>query len=296
MIIVYSQDNKALETELKNQLSRFINFEIINWENDLDELCNNINQISLDVNPKLYILKNVDYFSTKKNFDENYPKLKFLIENNQQIIITTTLIKDVKEINEFLNIINFLKIKKTSTIDFIRNFLDKNNIKINEELIQEISERLPNDQGLISMELEKLINHQFINFETIDALINDYQTFDIFKLSESILKSDLNSCLKYFSHAISNNISVEEIVAILSSYFLKIYIIKKEMDSNVNVVENFQLNKFWYSNIYKILKNIHINKLKYILNNLFNFDLVSKTINFDKYLNFKFLLLSFFKE
>lgn len=295
MIIIYSQDNNILEIELKNQLKKFINFEIINWENDLDILINDINQISFDTQPKLYILKNVDYFSSKKNFEKTYPKLNFLKENNQPIIITTSSTKDIDEINKFLNNVNFIKIKKNSTIDLVKGFLLKNNISINDELIHEIAEKLPNDQGIISKELEKLINHEFINFELIDSLINDYKTFDVFKLSESILKSDLNSCLKYFSHAISNNVTVEEIVAILSSYFLKIYFIKKELEVNSNVVETFQLNKFWYSNIYQILKNIPINKLKYILNNLFKFDLSLKTVNFDKYLNFKFLLLSFFE-
>lgn len=295
MIIIYSQDNNVLEIELKNQLKKFINFEIINWENDLDILINDMNQISFDTQPKLYILKNVDYFSSKKSFEKTYPKLNFLKENNKHIIITTSSTKDIDEINKFLNNVNFIKIKKNSTIDLVKGFLSKNNISINDELIHEIAEKLPNDQRIISKELEKLINHEFINFELIDSLINDYKTFDVFKLSESILKSDLNSCLKYFSHAISNNVTIEEIVGILSSYFLKIYFIKKELEVNSNVVETFQLNKFWYSNIYQILKNIPINKLKYILNNLFKFDLSSKTINFDKYLNFKFLLLSFFE-
>lgn len=295
MIIIYGHDNNVLEIELKNQFKKFINFEIINWENDLDLLISDLNQITFYTQPKLYILKNVDYFSSKKNFENNYSKLNFLKENDQPIIITTTSIKDDNKINSFLNSVNFIEIKKKSTIDLVRNFLLNNNININDEIIHQIVEKLPNDQGIISKELEKLINYEFINDEIVESLINDYKTFDVFKLSESILKSDLNSCLKYFSHAISNNVSIEEIVAILSSYFLKIYLIKKELEVNSNVVETFQLNKFWYYNICQILKNIPINKLKYILNNLFKFDLSLKTINFDKYLNFKFLLLSFFE-
>lgn len=299
MIVIYSTEQNILDLELKNHIKKYDNFEIIIWEKTIEELYNELNQFNLNLLPRLFVIKNAIFFSNKKDFLIVNKYLELLINSNDQIIITTNNIKSDEDIDNFLKKITFIKINQKSIKNIINEYFKNNKIFVDEDIIENLSNRLPNNELWILNELDKLKYHTSIDQNLINNLINDYQSFEIFKMSEAILTNNLKLTMILFSKAIKNNISIEEIVAILSSYFLKIYFLKKEIDNNENIeniIKNYSINKFWFMNIFQILKNISINKLKYILNILFNFDLESKTINFDKYLNFKLLLLNFFKD
>lgn len=299
MQIIYAKTENILDLELKNHLQKFGDFEIVFWNSSLDELYNEMNQIKLDLLPKIYVLKNVDFFATKKEFQTCEKTLNLLLKCDENIVMTTSDIKEISEIDNFLKKINLIKIEETSTKNTIIDFFKKNEIIISDEIIDCLVNKLPNNKIWIMNELEKLKHHKQISIELINSLIGDYQSFEIFQMSEAILNNKMEQTLTHFKKAITNNVSIEEIVAILISYFLKIYFLKIaiiENDNINNIIENYSINKFWFKNIYQILKNIRINKLKYILNILFNFDIESKSVNFDKYLNFKLILLNFFKD
>lgn len=299
MIVIYSTEQNILDLELKNHIKKYDNFEIIIWEKTIEELYNELNQFNLNLLPRLFVIKNAIFFSNKKDFLIVNKYLELLINSNDQIIITTNNIKSNEDIDNFLKKITFIKINQKSIKNIINEYFKNNKIFVDEDIIENLSNRLPNNELWILNELDKLKYHTSIDQNLINNLINDYQSFEIFKMSEAILTNNLKLTMILFSKAIKNNISIEEILAILSSYFLKIYFLKKEINNNENIeiiIKNYSINKFWFMNIFQILKNISINKLKYILNILFNFDLESKTINFDKYLNFKLLLLNFFKD
>lgn len=299
MLIFYSSDENVLEIELKNHIQKYDAFDILYWTSTLEELYIEINQFSLNILPKIYIIKNVDFFSNKKKYFEVEKYLNLLSELNQNIIITTSKIMFDDSINNFLKKIKFNEFKKSNQKEIIKNYLYLSKISFDNEILEYISEKLPNNKIWIHNELNKIKLHNCINKDLVDNLILDYQNFEIFKMCESILSNNLQQTLKHYYYSIQNNISIEEILSILSSYFVKIYILKKalNLENNINIItEKYQINKFWFNNIYYFLKNISINKLKYILNNLFKFDLSLKTINLDKYLNFKLLLLNFFKE
>lgn len=299
MLIFYSSDENLLEIELKNHIQKYEGFDILYWTSTIEELYFEINQFSLNILPKIYIIKNVDFFSNKKKYFEVEKYLNLLSKLNQNIIITTTKIMFDDSINNFLKKIKFNEFKKSNQKEIIKNYLYLSKISFDDEILEYISEKLPNNKIWIHNELNKIKLHNCINKDLVDNLILDYQNFEIFKMCESILSNNLQQTLKHYYYSIQNNISIEEILSILSSYFVKIYILKEalNLENNINIItEKYQINKFWFNNIYYFLKNISINKLKYILNNLFKFDLSLKTINLDKYLNFKLLLLNFFKE
>ena len=299
MQIFYSFDENILEIELKNHIQKYDGFDILYWTSTLEELYFEINQFSLNILPKIYIIKNVDFFSNKKKYFEVEKYLNLLSKLNPNIIITTTKIMFDDSINNFFKKIKFNEFKKSNQKEIIKNYLYLSKISFDDEILEYISEKLPNNKIWIHNELNKIKLHNCINKDLVDNLILDYQNFEIFKMCESILSNNLQQTLKHYSYSIQNNISIEEILSILSSYFVKIYILKEalNLENNINIItEKYQINKFWFNSIYYFLKNISINKLKYILNNLFKFDLSLKTINLDKYLNFKLLLLNFFKE
>ncbi len=299
MLILYSTDQNILDIELKNYLTKFNGYEIVNWSSSIINLYNEINQFTLDLFPKIYVLKDVEFFQNNSEFENCKQYLNLLANSSANIIIVVSKIKFNDEIDKFFKIVDFKQLKTPSLDIVIKDYFDKFNIKYDDQNIADLIQKLPNNNVLVYKELEKIRINNFINSEIIENLIYDYQTFDIFKLSESLLKKELNLTLKYLDFSVSNNVSIEEIVAILSSYIFKIYILKVALNNGMNkdlIVEKFKVNKYWWNNIYFFLKNIPINRLKYILDSLFNFDLSLKTINIDKYLNFKLLLLNFFKE
>ena len=87
----------------------------------------------------------------------------------------------------------------------------------------------------------------------------------------------------------------------ISKYFYKLYIIKQLLIQNNynynNFINDLNLNLYWIKNITNLLRNINLNKLKYILNSLLKFDIKVKKQNINiKYIEFKLLLLDFIKD
>ncbi len=112
----------------------------------LSDVLEDVNQVRLFGNNKTIIVKDVDYFGNKGQYEEECKKLESSIKNmnsDLNLVFVCNDIKKDKKITEFIidvggEIINIPKPDQTTLISLIKDYVSNNNITINDSAINKI--------------------------------------------------------------------------------------------------------------------------------------------------------------
>ena len=307
--LLYGGENYLIEKELKNIINK-LNIEDINIskydleENNIKEILEDANTVSLFSNNKLIIVDNAFIFSRvpKKIEDiellEEYLKVKnentniIFIDRNENIDSVKRIVKLIKEkgtIKEF----NPSKNINSTVKDMFDDY------KIDYNAINALINRVGNDLELIYSEVEKLklykINEKEITIKDIEDLTVENINIDIFKFVDDIINKNKNSAIKTYKELLKLNEEPIKIVALLSSKFRLMYQaskLAKKGYTEESISEILNMHK--YPVHLAILSGYKYNPqilLKY-LNTLADLDIGMKTGEKDKELALELFILS----
>lgn len=303
--VIYGSDSKLLELELQKELK--INnlgpYKVIKDLENFDDLYLATNQINLFLESKTFVFYNNTIFQNIENF---LLFEKYLLEliNNQEInllIIYNNKLSLAKKIQEFINKIQVTHVqdlKNEVKADFIMNFLTKNNCVINQDNLDLITNKLPNDAMIIENELSKIMYLNSIDSIVINNLITNYNKANIFSLLKSLVNHNLNQTISDYNKIIAEGEDVFFVFQILSFQAMQLFFLKKLKQVNASFAEissSLKISYYSYKELETLEKMINFNKLTLLLDNLYFFDLKLKNNLYDKNSVFKIFLLKLFK-
>lgn len=294
--LIKSDDSFLLNNALFNELKE--KKELIKYYDSISNILIDINQINIFNNNDIKVVKNDRIFSNLESFKQNQKILEQLININETVyFITSAKISSSKEIKEFLKnvqTINVDGINQSNIIYYIENKLKELDVSINNELIQKISSKLICDANIINLELNKLTNLINIDEFIIDKLICDWQSSNVFDLVNLIIKKDKKNILKLYDSLIRQNYDEYALIQILASQLMKLviqkYLIQMNYSSN-QISETLQMNQFVVIKNSILLKNVDLDELNRICDDLYQLDIKIKLSLIDKNKSLKYFLL-----
>lgn len=303
--VIYGSDSKLLELELQKELkiNNLGQYKVIKDLENFDDLYLATNQINLFLESKTFVFYNNTIFQNIENF---LLFEKYLLEliNNQEInllIIYNNKLSLAKKIQEFINKIQVIHVQDLTNevkADFIMNFLTKNNCVINQDNLDLISNKLPNDAMIIENELSKIMYLNSIDSIVINNLITNYNKANIFSLLKSLVNHNLNQTISDYNKIIAEGEDVFFVFQILSFQAMQLFFLKKLKQVNASFAEissSLKISYYSYKELETLEKMINFNKLTLLLDNLYFFDLKLKNNLYDKNSVFKIFLLKLFK-
>lgn len=235
--LLYGTEKFLIDKEVKNIISKN-NIEEINISkydleiNNLNEILDDANTVSLFSNNKLIIVENAYIFSRTQNKKidnveilENYLKnssdtIIIFINNNEKIDSVKKIVKLIKEkgiIKEFIPLKNINSTVKSMFDDY----------KISDSAINLLIDRVGNSLELIYQEVEKLkiykIDDKFITNKDIEDIVVENINIDIFKFVDDIINKNKKDAIKTYKELIKLNEEPIKIVALLASKFRLMY-------------------------------------------------------------------------
>lgn len=294
--LIKSEDSFLLNNTLLNELQN--KKDSIKYYNSIYNILIDINQIKIFENDDIKVIKNDEVFANLDAFKQNQKILEQLLNIDETIyFITNARISSAREIKEFLKnieIINIDGINQNNITYYIENKLKEFNISISNQLIQKISSKLICDANVINLELSKLVNTTNIDEYLIDKLICDWQSSNVFDLVNLILKKDKKNILKLYDSLIKKNYDEYALIQILASQLMKLVMQKNliKMGYSLNqICEVMKANQFILTKNNILLKNISLEELNQICDELYQLDIKIKLSLIDKNKSLKYFLL-----
>ncbi|ALX70736.1 DNA polymerase III subunit delta [Spiroplasma turonicum] len=295
MFLIYSNDDYLLNKQTKKIINKLLEneyYEVLRYsliDSNINEIYEEINTISLFNEKKIIIIEDCYFLTEKKiklhqSFDVDIIKKIISQKNINQLIFTLnseTYSKRLKISKEFELSCKILEVKKPSyneKIALVKRKLTDNKIKFNEDAINYLLEVLPDDMGVFSNEVAKLIEYNsFIDINLVNIITEKYQNFDIFSLVETILDNNIEDFIKKFNIYVNNNKDIYGFLALVLNGLTtlrNINICKKNAMSDNQIIDLLKINPYRlkvFSN--KKIKDISlindkINLLYYLEKNL----------------------------
>ena len=266
--LLYGDDKAILNKEIDNIKKNIsVNSDDIIYYNinDIDDIVNEAETISMFSNIKLLIIDSTDYLSEKKEIDnirlledyfDNYNSNSYLL-----FISNSSSIDSRKKIVKLISSKGMVK-KVEATDDYlceyIISYLDSNGYKFNKLLATYLINRCGNNIDNLTNELDKLmlfkIDSKEIAKEDINLLTNENIDDTIFDLVGAIIKKDTSRAIKLYYNFVLNGMDASQIINMLASQIRLLFQVKRLYNQGKSNDE-----------IAKILEFKSVYRVKYLL-------------------------------
>jgi DNA polymerase-3 subunit delta len=214
---------------------------------DLDEL--DINSIITSAsyyglfNTKAVIINNVKYFGGKFLYEDEVEVLYNYLSNlddNTIVILNCIDITNSKDITKKVvslgaTIHNTNNYKEDEINNFIHKYTDKNNIKIDDDTIKLLLNKVGDNIDLFINELNKL---SIVNNKIDKNLIDEYSSYNeenvTYDFINAIVSKDFDKGFDLLDNILSKGMEVPAIVGMLASKYKEIFFIKDCLNNNLS--------------------------------------------------------------
>ena len=290
-ILLYGLNKGFKEEVMKSNISSDFSGEILRYEesevlDNKDTILEGLINGSLFDEMKLIIISR----SSNKILDFIEEFLEREISNAQIVINSENLDKKSKlrglfEKDKKLVCIPFYEDNNQSLNNFAINFIREKNIKISQETVNLIVERVRGDRGNLNNELQKLEalsqTRKKITQEDIFNLTNLSEDYGIFELVDNYLAKNKIKVSKILNE---NNFVNDDCILILrtllnrSKRLLKLKNIQKEKDNIDEVISSYKPSIFWKEKdlVKQQIKNWSEKEIKEKIYQISNLEILTK--------------------
>ena len=304
LTIIYGQDTKLVNSELKKILQSFNpnEIKIVKDLINFNEFYFSSLQTSLFLLPQVYIFYNNDTFSSLSDFNNNEMLLNETKNNAQNVvIITNKKPSNAGKVTSFLNQVNYYEVKQLTDknkYSYLQNLLINHNLYLDSDELDLLVNKLPNDASIIENEINKIVNYHDVNLDTIKSLVSDYKQATIFELVSYCFQKDLNNAMLIYEKFFKIDPDLNYIIHMISlqiNQIICIYQLKQNNYKYNEICNLLEINYYVYKNIDNILKQQAIEKIIKMIDNLYELDIKIKRNLIDKNQAFKYFLLKLFR-
>ena len=257
--LFYGEELYLLENAVKKikrlfgELVLGINYIQIN-ENNINSLISDIETPAFGFDKKLIIVKNCNLLkkerkSNKKSNDELQQKIAKYIEENIDIINSTTVIVFIEEdiskcelqkvIEQNGVVCNFERLKPIDIKRRLKGICNSYEVNVDEQTLNLLIETSGTNMQALINEIRKLIEYAgkggTITKESVDKLATKEFEARIFDLTDNLGKKDISKALEILKELLYNKEPIQKILITLYNHFKKIYLAKLCLEYNRDV-------------------------------------------------------------
>ena len=220
---------QEIKTIIKKNKIEKLNISKYNLEeNNINELIEEANTISLFQERKLIIVENINVFLSKQN-EKTVKVLEDFIENISEdtvLVIQTEKLDERKKLTKYLR--KTAEVKECNKNKNISNTVKKmfDDYKIEYKNIDLLIKLVGNDLSILYQEAEKLKTYKqdkIITEQDIIDLASPNNNTDIFELINYIVKKDKENALEIYSSLLKQNEEPIKIIVTLANQFRLIF-------------------------------------------------------------------------
>ncbi|MGL4952163.1 MAG: DNA polymerase III subunit delta [Mycoplasma sp.] len=292
---------QELNSIIKKQKISLDEVKNINYTNN-EDLEISILQNDLFSPIKIFVIYDADIFTNLKKFEESISlieKIKSIsIQYDVYFLISKKCLSNQKFKNltssfEFVTIKNIDEKEKNKIID--RKLKDAN-LTLSEKVKKQLVSSLNLNYGNIDNEINKLnilINSNSSDVELLDVICN-FNDENIFLLLESILLFNNKKVWAIYNDLILKKNDEIAIMNAMSSQIVNVYFCLKLLKTGASIWEISQVTgvaSYFVTNYQSKFKNVSLSKLKAIILELYNLEIMIKLSKIDKRNGFKEFIL-----
>lgn len=304
LTVIYGQDTKLVDSELKKILQSFNpdEIKIVKDLTNFNEFYFASLQTSLFLLPQAYVFYSNDIFSSLSDFN-NHEGLLNETKNNAQniVIITNKKPSNASKVTSFLNQVNYYEVKQLTDknkYSYLQNLLINHNLYLDSDELDLLVNKLPNDACIIENEINKIVNYHDVNLDTIKSLVSDYRQATIFELVSYCFQKDLNSAMLIYEKFFKTDPDLNYIIHMIALQINQIICVYQLQQNNYQyneICNILEINYYVYKNIDNILRKQAIEKIIKMIDTLYELDIKIKRNLIDKNQAFKYFLLKLFR-
>ncbi|MDD2181582.1 MAG: DNA polymerase III subunit delta [Bacilli bacterium] len=236
LYLIYGLDNFLIELEVKKIIKDTdpINIVKYNLDNNLiEDILDDAETISLFSQTKTIIIKNSNIFTTKKNdLEQDIKKLESYLNNSNPdtviiFIAETEKLDERKKICKLMNQFgNVIKVETPKNLTkFITNYFNEYKIEI--DCINLLVERVGNNLGILTQEINKLKIYKDDNLvitkeDILDVTSKNIQP-DMYYFIDCIINRNLDKALELYKELRIFNEEPIAIISLLANKFRMMY-------------------------------------------------------------------------
>ena len=316
--ILFGVEDYLIKERIKRLISAFNNkssdidiVKIDYLENGIEPFLDEISQLTFFTeSKKVVIIYNAIYLSdekTRKKIANQENKLLTLLENDDnniltiQVVYSDTLLKRseiVKNIEKIGKIYYFPQIKNSDRLLYIKKYFNDHGFKIEEKAIVAMNDKLKGDLYSFHNEADKLMlfkKDKIITFNDIELLVSKNLNDNVFDLTNAILAQDKRKVFELYNDLLLNGVEPITLISILAKNFIfydEILFLAKNNNSANDIASNLNANPFRVQISLRNLKNMNINKVRAVLNELFELDKKIKNSDIDGKIGLELFLIN----
>ena len=297
-------DNYFIIRDKLDELKKELNIEVEETyylaETSITSIIADLNIPSFFNENKLIIIKDADEIETIKE-KEYQLLLKYLSSSSDfaslALIIKPNYKKRISEIKK-TTVFYSLLVKNKSSEEFINNYLENEGFKIDNK-VKEYIASFSDDFLQIKNILDTLIcmnyDEKTFSIDDIKKILNRPLENNIYDLSKHVLSRNKKEAFNLYEDLKIQKVNISFMICLLLDRLIELYdtyeLSKSNLDNNkIADVLNIKPGKVYY--LQKDLKNIRINDLSKLIDDLINLDFKIKSGNISDTLGFEKFLLS----
>lgn len=305
--LFYGKDSGKIQKEIQRVISEYKeNCDVITYDlnqTKMNEVMQELTTLPFFSEHKIIIVKHCDFLSASGN-DIDFSQLESFLK---QPIVENTLImigefekcdarkKIVKLVNRTCRVKSFQNLDDKDKRGYVAEKCRELNIRLKQNVLSMLVDRLSVDTWEIDNQLEKLSNYpDELNEDVISSLIIKPLDENIFQLSESLLKGNFKKAFSIYKDMHSLSYDPIYFIAVLSSQFRFYYQVKVCMNQGMS---EDKIASYLKAHPYRIkltcqnLRGINIKTMMHLLDNCAKCDMDIKSGAKEKFLAFELFLL-----
>lgn len=271
----------------------------------ISSLINDAWTIPFFAETKVIVLQNAFFLSSSDTLKENDAKLlsNYLSDSNNTTILVfygefesmDARKKICKEINKTCRVFPLMKMAIPQFKGYVLQALKQNKITLNQEAMELLMERLPQDLESFHHELEKMkLYASHYQKKDIEKLITRPMDEDVFHLVNSVVNKDLKSALHLWNDLWILNKDPIYLVSLLASQFRLMFQVITLLNQGVAahaLAQELAVHPFRVKKAEEATRGLSANRILGVLNELAILDQAFKSGTLERKLGFEMFLI-----
>lgn len=306
--------NSQLKAILKNTLGEVdeLNYSRFDFtQTPIYEILDDVSYLPLGYDHKVVAVDNCffvgkDKYKDKLNNPEDFNELKDTIKRKDDGLVLVLLLSSAnvdkkneiyKLIEEYGQIFYIADPDAKQWPEVVKAFFNKQNVQIDYPALREFSERTLGDYAALSSNGQKLVlytNH--ITLDDVNLMVTRPLEDNTFQIFNYLLNKDNSSAIGLFRDLKVSNVEPVVLISQLASQFRLLgevlYLANCRMD-NDSIAEELKIKPVRVQIMRKYQFSISLNKIRNVLDELFELDRQIKSGQVDRYYAFELFLINF---
>ena len=309
--VLYGDEPFLLEQKLKDIKKEYdihdenMNINVYDGaETSLDQLVEDCNTPPFLTEYKMVLLKNPVFMTTQKSSKEDTTGLENYIKRPMDSTILV-IYHDVKNFDERKKLVKLLKkeakylvMDKISDVKLKANVLNsikKRGARIDEDALELVLSRLPNDLMMISSEIDKLTLYTtHITKEDVDQVVTKPLEENVFELVGAIMKKNQNQAIHIYKDLMVRHEEPVKLIVMIANQMrllMQVKVLDRKGYNDQEIAKILGVNPFRLRYIRVDAKNYDPGDLMKRLNELSELDIQIKKGLIDKKMGLELFLM-----